>query len=757
MSMDYKYTNISVEDNNFKLEESDKIHPCLLKNNYNDIKRALEFLNSDNKFLYIHGFLGTGKRQFVNYICEYLSKDVVKLEYYCKEATVCDDILLYFTNLLEESSTTKTLKFNAKITTLSTKFQTMIESIKKPILIILHSADNVCQENLNHISSTFSQALKDANVKIIVTTCSLKTGLMGDIEEDKTIFLKAFTMDIFKEFLQMNKVTASDRQMEDFYELTRGYYFYTALSVKLMQSLNIPLVEFMQKIKNSGITLDKFIGESYINSVPVAIRNFFWFLRAIRHGISLNALAILEIYDEFSIQYLKANLIAFQVGDTLYLHDYFAQRTEIILPAHTEIKLHKYIIGIYEKQLKETLVDRAILISRQAMRTEIEYHKNRIYEIENNGEKTSDTPSNSDAGLTADAKSSSEENKIAEVSMHKILEEANKLAEEDKITEAIEKYKLILENNDINTTNLVEIRLQLAKLYSSIEDYQRALHYYELTEAHYKNNKELINLNYLYYDMTKLFYKMYKPERAVETIKKVIYSADTPQSLFVNACTLLGNIYSDMNSPDNAYSYYRKAIDSIDENIDDSVLAELYFKYALANDDRGEINLAFEYYNRCISITHNNNYIAPAYSNLAACYYENNNIDDALNCYMKAYNIEKNLNNYDGIYYASSHIGEILNKRRSKKALKYLTEAKQSAEFVNEPFYITSASIALGDYYYNLPDKSKDALIEYLKAINTARNSAEDIDTSNIIKRIEDMKFRMPEDDYAETLKKYGN
>ena len=45
--------------------------------------------------------------------------------------------------------------------------------------------------------------------------------------------------------------------------------------------------------------------------------------------------------------------------------------------------MHKYIIGIYEGQLKEQLKNRALLISRQAMRAEIEYHTTCIHNIQN--------------------------------------------------------------------------------------------------------------------------------------------------------------------------------------------------------------------------------------------------------------------------------------------------------------------------------------------------------------------------------------
>ena len=115
--------------------------------------------------------------------------------------------------------------------------------------------------------------------------------------------------------------------------------------------------------------------------------------------------------------------------------------------------------------------------------------------------------------------------------------------------------------------------------------------------------------------MTDILFKMYKYDRAIETIKKVIYSVDTPQSLMVSACTLLGNIYLDMNSHKEAYSYYQKAIESLDENVEKSTLAELYFKFALVNDEQENYTQAFDFYNKCIAIDENNNFKALAYSN----------------------------------------------------------------------------------------------------------------------------------------------
>ena len=745
--MIYQFLNTSIDIYDISLPNSEKIHPLLLKNDDAEIKKALAFLASGEKFLYVHGFLGTGKRQFINYVADFLQKDVIKLEYYCKESTVCDDILLYFIDIIEKTALSKAVNLNTKITTLAVKFQTYISSIKKPFVIILHSYDDILEKNVNLVSQNLQNALKNDNIKIILSTRALVQDILDDIKFDKKVFLKAFSKDIFKEFLTTNQITCTDTTLEDFYKYTRGYYYYTALAIKIIQAMQISLNDFLEKFAISGMNFDSYIGMTYINLIPNTIRNFFWFLRTVRHGLSLNALAVFELYDELSIEYLKANLMIFQVGEIIYVQDYFQQNIDISIPAKTEIKLHKYIISIYEKQLKEPLQTREILISRQALRAEIEYHNECIKKIESDAIETE----------KKSAKFSQQEN-IAEKNVipqdiNSKLQKAHKLFEEKRNTEAIELYSDILkdENLDIQTKN--NVQLSLARAYKEIDSFSKAKYYLERVESYYKKNNEVINLNYLYYELTYIYFLMYKCERAIETIKKVIYSVDTPQSLMVAACTLLGNIYTAQNNTDEAYSYYQKALESLDENTPKDTLAELYFKYALASDDRGDEKTAFEYYTKCVTLSEDNPYKSLAYSNMGACYADNDNLSDAKDCLKKAYDIEKRNNDYDGIYYNASQLAEILAKLHDKNAVNYLLEAKQSAEFLNEDYYMMKSCVALGDYYYNDSSLAKKALEEYFEAKKFAIAIGDDI--GKIDSRIKDMKLRMNKEDFSEIENKY--
>ncbi len=755
--MKYEFLNKEIDIDNIKLPASEKINPSLLKNSYAELIKAVDFLSSGEKLLYIHGFLGTGKRQFINYLMDFVSSDVIKLEYYCKESTVCDDILLFFNNVIENFSMSKIVNFNTKVTTLNLKFSQYISTIKQPFIIVLHSFDDILEENKNLILDYFGELLsQNDNIKFLFSTRALLQNIFPSISVDRKIFLKGFSKDIFKEFLEVNGITCTDTTLNDFYKYTRGYYYYTALACKIVQAMKISLNEFLEKYAKSGTSWDAYLGMTYINLIPTTIRNFFWFLCLIRHGISYNALAVFELFDDFSIEYLKANLMIFVVNEVIYVQDYFLQNIDISIPAKTEIKLHKYIISIYEKQLKEPIHSREILISRQALRAEIEFHNSKIYDLENNKVESVEIFQEENKDEVSHLNINEKTNNISEDNnLVSLLDKAKNLQEEKKYTEAIEEYLKVLDVENIDLRTVVEVRLDLARLYKEIEEYIKAQHYYELVEVYYKQNNEVINLNYLYYELTVLYYLMYKLERAVETIKKVIYSVDTPQSLMVQACTLLGNIYSAKNLPEQAYSYYEKALASLDENTQDETLAELYFKYALANDDKGDEERALEYYIKCISINSNNQYKALAYSNMGSCYFDNENFSDAKDCFKKAYEIEKSNNNYDGIYYTSSYLAKIAIEENDKKALNYLLEAQQCAEFINEDFYLVESSLALGDYYYDNISLNKKALIEYLKARKYAINLGTTVDINKIEQRINDMRLRMDPLVFEEIEKKY--
>ena len=76
--MNYNFLSNSVDLEHLLLPNSEIINPFLLKNNKSEIEKGLKFLNSKEKLFHVHGFLGSGKRQLVNYVAEFLNKNVIQ-------------------------------------------------------------------------------------------------------------------------------------------------------------------------------------------------------------------------------------------------------------------------------------------------------------------------------------------------------------------------------------------------------------------------------------------------------------------------------------------------------------------------------------------------------------------------------------------------------------------------------------------------------------------------------------------------------
>ena len=456
--MSYNFLTSDIDIHEFTYPKSHTVDDFLLENNKDSILKLFDFLIGDKSLLHLYGFLGTGKRQIVNYITTFFDKNVIKLEFYCKQATVLDDIMLNFNDEIAKNPISQAINMNFKISTLSAKFLNYISSIKKPFVIILHSFDSILAENKSFFIDLLNELQKNNNIKVIITTRGMLIENTENLNIPQKLALKPFTKNIFKNFIDDKKIKYTDKALEDFYQITRGYYYYTALSLKIIQAMNMTLSDFVKKFNGSGMNFDTYLGIVYINLLPNPIKNFLWFLKTIRHGITINALTNLELYDEFSINYLKSNLMIFQVDNTIYIQDYFHQDIDVSIPKKIEIKLHHFIINMYENLLKESLINRSILMSRQSLRAEIEYHAQQTDNLENNeNDIAKNTVQNKNSNNTSGINNTKQINQ--DNTNEDFVKEIKDLISQKQYTVAIEKCHKYIEDDKIGYERNIQIKL----------------------------------------------------------------------------------------------------------------------------------------------------------------------------------------------------------------------------------------------------------------------------------------------------------
>ncbi len=743
------FVNTNINKNDIANIKSTHISTYLQENSVNELKKIYEFYSSDNSLLLLNGFGGTGKRLIIEHSEGFLAPNVLRLEYDCKAATVCDDILLSFIDILQKTPDSKKI-FSPKIENFAKTLNRYISVSNFPILIFINTFDNVQEKNAKLILDFLFSVMNYDKVKVVITSKTFDSSLIPQKINYVKIISKPLSRVLFSEYLKSKNIEFSETELEDLYKLTRGYYYYVKLSSSVISNMNISLKDFLHRCNNSGKIFDKFLSDVAMSVLSIPIRNFFWFLLLLRHGISYDALSILDLYDEISVKYLLKNGYIYENNGVIYVSDYFHSDVEILIPNKIKQKLHKYLVDIYRGQLKEKPEDRVLKLSRQSLNAEIAYHNMMSENDSEQVNELSEVQNIIEPPLPAKTEILPQSVEQDDVELIKLAQSYNAAF---KYTEAIEVYNQLLQKES-EQRKLIDIYTELARIYSKISEWTKSLHYYSLVQDFFSTNNEPINVNYIKLELAGVYYNMFNIEGARSVLKEVIFSQDSPRDLMINACLQLGNLEDEVGNFEEAFVYYKQGVDSVDETTSDEVKEELFFRYAVALDEHGEIDLAVEYYNQYIN-SGAQTYLSPVFCNLGTLYEENGDLVQAEEYFKKSYEFDMKNNNYDGLYYSSTHLANLYFEKSPQKALPYIKTAKDSAETLNDSFYIAQAHLLSGDYYYRINENEK-ALKEYIDVYMNVKNDFSKENLEKITARIKDMEVRLGSEKYTEIMKNYG-
>ncbi len=745
------FVNSNINKNSIADIKSTHISNLLQENSVSELKKIYEFYASENSLLLLNGFGGTGKRLIIEHSEGFLAPNVLRLEYDCKAATVCDDILLSFIEIMQKTPDAKKI-FSPKIENFAKTLNRYISVSNFPILIFVNSFDNVQDKNAKLVLDFLFSVMNYDRVKVVITSKTFDSTLIPQKINYIKIISKPLTRVIFSEYFKSKSISFNETEIDELYKLTRGYYYYAKLSASVISNMNITLQEFLYRCKSSGKIFDKFLSDIAMSVLSIPIRNFFWFLLLLRHGISYDALSVLDLYDENSVKYLLKNGYIYENNSSIYVSDYFHSDVEIIIPNKIKQKLHKYLVDIYRSQLKEKPENRVLKLSRQSLNAEIDYH---MAMSESNTEQVNEltklpvTDAKAEDNISIDS-STNNYNNDDELELFKLAED---YSDSYKYNEAIDVYNKLLQK-ELEPRKLIDVYMSMARIYCKKSDWSKALHYYSLVEDFYKRNSEPINVNYIKLELADVYYNMYNIEGARSVLKDVIFSQDSPRDLMINACLRLGNLEDDIGNFEEAFVYYKQGVDSVDETTSFEVKEELFFRYAVALDEHGETDLAVEYYNNYIN-SGAQKYLSSIYCNLGALFQENGDLKKAEGYFKKAYELDMTKNNYDGLYCSSTHLANLYFEKSPNKAFPYIKTAKDSAETLNDTFYIAQAHLLAGDYYYRINDNEK-ALKEYIDVYMNVKNDFSKENIDKITARIKDMEVRLGSEKYTEIMKNYG-
>lgn len=753
-----------VVDKKTILKQDIGINPVLIENNVSKIESILEFFNTPSPLLLVNGFMGTGKVQVVNQALSFLSEDVITLKYNCFETTILDDILLEFFDNFKKLTAQGTIPTpKVKSENFTQKINAYFDCIDKPVLIVINSFEQILKDYKQDILDFFFHLSKSYKIKTLIISRKF------DYEDFKQNFqrvsINALEKGIFEKYLREEGFKQIGPLSDELYKYTRGYWFYTTLSIKIMQFRKLSLADFMSGYTQSFQTFNDFILREALSLVDPVSGHLFRFLTIMRHPVNVKLLQTLNLYDADRIAYFVDNLVLTREGSMIYLQDYYKIIAENSITENIAVKIHKSCVDLYNTQLPLKPLERDLLISRQTMRREIEYHSLYLPKKPVIAQKTVIQPEYIQPVQPVQPTIQEKDEQIKHISfvfeteademaiMNKIANSITKFVDiSDKKSQALDEVKdlplvdlinlakkeeqnfeylkavmiyqkaLTLNNDDDYYTFLPTIYSRIAEAFKNMSDWFNAQKYFELAVEFYVSTGDTEKIDEYKYEIANIFYITFKSERAEKLLKEIL-SENVSLNLQTKSQLLLASITGmELKLPDSV------------EGIEKSVLAELYFKYAVNKDDEGDVETAVRYYKKCVETSQDvkiNAYLSSSLTNLASIYDENGKTELAIKYLHESLRLDELSKNYNGIYVSTMKLAEI----SKGKTLEYLMRAKKCAQELNEQFYITSADIALGDYYGKQRDY-KTALQYYENALKTAEN---DFNKEKIQTRINDI------------------
>ena len=767
-----------------------KINPLVAENNLNQFMAMKDFFSSDIFMLLVNGFLGVGKSTVVDYFTNFLPPETLVLKYNCYETTILDDMLLSFFEQFKEFISEGTIQEpKMRSENFVQKMNSYFYSISAPIVVIIDSFQDILKGNKSEILEFFKHLSNTGKVKVVIISRTFEVEDFEGVFEYKKITVQALEKSLFEKLLKSSNIKLIGPVSDELYKHTRGYFFYVALAIKIIQIRGLTLFEFLDGYGKSFLSYNDFILREGLALIDPVSGHLFRFLTIIRHPVSIDLLKALNLYDEFKTKVFIETLVLSTEGNMLYLKDYYKKIAENSIPDNVAIKIHKSCVDLYNTQLPLKPMERNLLISRATMRSEIEYHsmflpKKPVLkpkaeplatelppiqevqpEIETKDIKNirfifdSEEEEADIMGKIADSinefitisdqqlEEIERDNKMTLVElMNLALQEENKF--NYKRTIMIYHRALTMKNNPDYQTFLPKIYSKLAASYAKLSDWFNALKYNEEALKVYTSAGDMFKSAEIKLEIAQIYFQMYKRTKAKEVLESVIAMPNLPSETYVKTFIALADLID--NEVDVAYGLLKAALNYI-ENIDDQrLLAELYYKYAIASDDTGETKQAVLYYKSCVEIEEKYNpYLSGAYSNLASIYEEADAKDSAMKFYEMSLTIDEENGNKNGIYQNSMKLAGLYRKTDAKKSFEFYERAYQTACALDEVFYKVSSTMAAGDLYLFAKDYP-NALKKYSFAKKLAIGKMSEKNLQKINRRIEDLKLQLGDEKFNE-------
>lgn len=779
----------------------------LLENNEKQISGICEFLQDDaKKLMLVNGFKGAGKSLVVDFVSTCFNSGVLTLRYNCLETTILDDMLLNFFEAFRVFTVQgKLVPPRIKTENFIQKINSYFNSITRPVVIILHSFEAVLKSNKQEILSFIKHLSALSNVKIIITARNFQFEDFENVDFARVTVL-ALSQAIFEKYLKSNGIKNIGLLSNELYKHTKGYYNYVNLSVKIMRLREYSLVQFLEVFSKSLMAFPDFILREALALVDPVSAHLFRLLTVMRVPIHVNLLKSLHLFDEERVFFFVTNSVLSVDGECLYLQDCFREIIDHQIPENVQVKLHSACVDLYNTQLPLKPLERDLKLSRQTMRNEIEYHslfipkkpvlnlKNvQVIDVNPAVEVVSETVPVAVENNIPEKEESKEEkiNKISFIIEDEAILDGIADSIKDFVTEKIEQTQIVEKSSNLNLTQIINLAKQeeqkynykyvvslyqnaltkkddehfyfflptiyvkLAEAYKHLSQWYEALEYYTQAQDFYYNASNLTKISEIKLEIANIYYIIYKHDNAKYILTELDNNPNLSNEFHIKVNLALAKL---ANKLDDEYDCYKKSLQLVDSDVEKSITAQLYYKFAGVCDEKNDIKSAVLYYKKCIALDtnpHSNKYLSRSLANLAELYDEAGQTKSAVKYYKESMKIDTLMKNYNGLFNSAMHMAEINSSIDTNVSLEFLNKALEYAKILNEPFYIVRANLEIGDFYILRKDLEQ-AYKYFISAYDVAKHSFSKDNLDKVSARIENLKLRVNEEDFKILQERYG-
>ena len=771
---------------------ADRDNSFILKHNLEALAKILLFLNSSDNIFILNGFMGSGKTYTADCFLDFIRDDVLIFRNSYQEAVNLDDVLLsLFRDFSIYHNEKKVILPKIETPIFSEKINAYIKYCNAPMLFVFDSFEiNMrSRDTQNDILDFINFLSHFEKVKVVICSRSFKQSDLISADSSTSAVLKSLTNDEMYEYLEQNKIKGNKYECEELYKVTRGHYLLLELSVLIMQILDISLTIFSSEYKKSAKNFLEFLISKILSISSDKFIKLLLLLNALRHGIDMQFLINQHFAAEDDIEFLLQKHVISEKFGKYYLKDYV--KTEFVKSVNTitKIKVHKYLIDVYEADLPLKPFERELFLSRLTMRQEIAYHTKRVETLDLELEKAGKPKLAEIQGFTylsysrssgvvpgMNNKPSSEKRYIKNIKPRPGKNSRFQLSREDvRLLNASKTHDIITKefeeiskietkdkeknNEEINSFDSVpdslEDYIEIAQNYETAFNFSSAIMYYKKALTYTNDEMFEVKEPVIYAKLAICHKKIQDSDEAVKYYEKVYqyYLNNSPDK--ANEILLsIAQIYSEVYKFDKAKEVYKRILYS-PNGVSTSMIVRVYLDLSELEDNNLDVEAALKYAQKALSTAEKHAEVPL----LCECSFkyallldDTNNTDLALKYYLRCvqYSSDTDVNAYLASAYSnlaaiSSDSG---NMSASKMYYELAIEADKKQNNYEGLYY---SYLKLADIYKNDDfDKTYDILV---KALNAAKKS-DDISYVTAV-YMEIGNYYLEIDDYKQSLKSY--